>query len=468
MVFSSLIFIFLFLPITVLIYYTSPKGLRNVLLFFASLFFYAWGEPTYLFLMIFSTVFDYVNGLLIEKYRDRKGIAKVILINSIAVNVGILCFFKYFGFVVDNINNIFPLSMAAPALPLPIGISFYTFQTMSYTMDVYLGKAPAQKNMITFGTYVAMFPQLVAGPIVKYADVAQQLIERKHTLYRFGEGAELFLTGLAKKVLLANNIGLLWMSVKATPVADLTVLSAWLGIIAFTFQIYFDFSGYSDMARGLGKMFGFELMENFNYPYISQSATEFWRRWHISLGAWFREYLYIPLGGNQRGKIKQFRNIFVVWFLTGLWHGASWNFVMWGLYFGFFITTEKLFLLKWLESCPRFVRHVYTLLIVTVGWVFFEFDNLTLGLGYIGTLFGIGKHKFLDSQAIYELSNYFVLLIVLAICSTPFLKRLYLRLSEKLDMIGAMFVPIIYLGLFILSTAYLVNESYNPFLYFRF
>lgn len=468
MVFSSLIFLFLFLPVTILVYYLSPKKLRNAVLLVASLIFYAWGEPLYILIMIFSTLFDYANGLLIERYRHRQPVAKAVLIGSIAGSLGILGFFKYAGFVVDNLNQLFHLQLQAAELPLPIGISFYTFQTMSYVVDVYRNKVPVQRNMISFGAYVTMFPQLVAGPIVKYGDIAEQLASRTMTLDRFGEGAEWFIRGLAKKVLLANNIGLLWASVKATPVGELSVLSAWLGIIAFTLQIYFDFSGYSDMARGLGKMFGFNFMENFNYPYISKSITEFWRRWHISLGSWFREYVYIPLGGNRSGLPKQLRNLLAVWFLTGLWHGASWNFIIWGLYFGFFVTVEKLFLLKWLQRCPGFMGHVYTLLIVIIGWVFFEFDNLASAWQFIGTMFGYGAHGFADHQACYDLSANIILLTVLALCATPLPRRVLSSLREKGNMAGAIAVPVIYFLFMFLSTAYLVNETYNPFLYFRF
>lgn len=335
MVFSSLIFLFMFLPLTLIIYYISPKVSRNFILFIVSLIFYAWGEPVYIVIMLFSTIFDYANGVLIDKYRNYKGIAKVIFINSIIVNLGILSFFKYYSFIIENINTLFNLNIQVEVLPLPVGISFYTFQTMSYVIDVYLGKVQAQRNIISFGTYVTMFPQLVAGPIVKYSDIDKQLQDRNVTLDRFGEGMELFIRGLALKVLLANNIGLLWTSIKTTPLSELTILTAWIGIIAFAFQIYFDFRGYSAMAQGLGKMFGFDFPENFNYPYISKSVTEFWRRWHISLGSWFREYVYIPLGGNRTGLFKQLRNLFIVWFLTGLWHGANWNFIIWGLYFGF-------------------------------------------------------------------------------------------------------------------------------------
>ncbi len=468
MVFSSLIFLFMFLPLALIIYYVSPKILRNFLLFIVSLIFYAWGEPVYIVIMIFSTIFDYFNGVLIDKYRDCKGITKAIFINSIIVNLGILAFFKYYGFVVDNINTIFNLNIQVETLPLPVGISFYTFQTMSYVIDVYLGKVQAQKNIISFGTYVTMFPQLVAGPIVKYSDIDKQLEERKVTLDCFGEGMELFIRGLALKVLLANNIGLLWTSVKATSISELTILTAWIGIIAFAFQIYFDFRGYSAMAQGLGKMFGVDFPENFNYPYISKSVTEFWRRWHISLGSWFREYVYIPLGGNRTGLIKQLRNLFIVWFLTGLWHGANWNFIVWGLYFGLFVTLEKLFLLKWLKNRMSFIGHVYTLIIVLIGWVFFEFENLSVAMNFIGTMFGFNQSVFLDNKTLYYLTTNFVLFIVLAICSTPFPKRAFGYIREKLKLPGAIGIPGFYVILAVLSTAYLVNDTYNPFLYFRF
>ncbi|MGG4343306.1 MBOAT family O-acyltransferase [Paenibacillus lautus] len=468
MVFSSLIFLFLFLPITLLIYYVSPMKFRNAVLLVVSLIFYAWGEPLYIFIMIFSTVFDYINGLLIDKYRHRKLIARSIFIGSMAGSLGILGFFKYANFVVENINPLFHLNIQVADLPLPVGISFYTFQTMSYIVDVYLDKVPVQKNFISFGAYVTMFPQLVAGPIVKYGDIAGQLVSRKVSLDRFGEGAELFIRGLAKKVLLANNIGLLWTSVKTTPIEELSVLSAWLGITAFTLQIYFDFSGYSDMARGLGKMFGFDFMENFRYPYISKSVTEFWRRWHISLGSWFREYVYIPLGGNRSGHMKQLRNLLIVWFLTGLWHGASWNFIVWGLYFGFFVMIEKLLLLRWLERRFAIVGHVYTLLVVIIGWVLFEMDHLASAGRFIGVMFGFAGHGFADQQALYDLSANVVLLVVLAFCATPLPGKMLSFIKEKWRMAGIITVPVIYFLFMVLSTAYLVNATYNPFLYFRF
>ncbi|MFE5318348.1 MBOAT family O-acyltransferase [Paenibacillus sp. NPDC056579] len=468
MVFSSLIFLFLFLPVTILIYYVSPMKLRNAILLVVSLIFYAWGEPLYIFIMIFSTVFDYFNGLLIDKYRHRKLIARAVFIGSMAGSMGILGFFKYADFVVVNINQLFHMNIQAADLPLPVGISFYTFQTMSYVVDVYLDKVPVQRNIISFGAYVTMFPQLVAGPIVKYDDIAGQLVSRKVSLDRFGEGAGLFSRGLAKKVLLANNIGLLWTSVKATPIEELSLLSAWLGITAFTLQIYFDFSGYSDMARGLGKMFGFDFMDNFRYPYISKSVTEFWRRWHISLGSWFREYVYIPLGGNRSGLMKQLRNLLVVWFLTGLWHGASWNFIVWGLYFGFFVLIEKLFLLQSLGRRPAIVCHVYTLLVVMIGWVLFEMEHLASAWRFIGVMFGFGGQGIVDQQALYDLSTNVVLFVVLAICATPLPKKMLTCIMGKWRTAGVITVPLIYFLFMVLSTAYLVNETYNPFLYFRF
>lgn len=466
MVFSSLTFILTFLPLTLIFYYLAPRPYRNVVLFVASLVFYAWGEPVYIFIMIFSTVFDYFNGLLIEKNRGNKIIPKLVLITSVVVNLGILGFFKYYDFIIRNLNLVFDLELSVLNLPLPVGISFYTFQTMSYTIDVYLGKVAAQKDIITFGTYVTMFPQLVAGPIVKYGDIQEQLTHRKESLDCFGEGVEVFLTGLAKKVLMANNIGILWSSVKSTPINGLSMLSAWLGIIAFTFQIYFDFSGYSDMAIGLGKMFGFNLLKNFDHPYISKSITEFWRRWHISLGSWFREYVYIPLGGNRRGPLIQYRNLIIVWFLTGLWHGANWNFILWGMYFGAFIIIEKMFLANTLENWPRFFSHFYTMLVVIIGWVFFECDSFGQTAGFLKTMFGLNGAKLFDSQGIYYLYTNVVLIALAILFSTPLSHNIIRNVRKKRWL--AFIMPFIYLAILFFSTAYLVNESYNPFLYFRF
>ncbi|SDE81884.1 alginate O-acetyltransferase complex protein AlgI [Paenibacillus sp. cl6col] len=468
MVFSSLIFLYFFLPITLLIYFITPNQLRNAILIVASLVFYAWGEPVYIFLMLFSTVIDYVYGLLIDKYRYRKSTARALLVCSLVGNLGILGFFKYYGFLVENINSLFGLHFEVTTLPLPVGISFYTFQTMSYIIDVYRDKVPVQKNLIAFGTYVTMFPQLVAGPIVAYGDVSKQLANRQITISLFGEGTQLFIRGLAKKVLLANHIGMLWSSIKATAMSDVTVATSWIGILAFTLQIYFDFSGYSDMARGLGKMFGFELTKNFNYPYIATSVSEFWRRWHMSLGSWFREYVYIPLGGNRVGIVKQLRNLFVVWFLTGLWHGASWNFIIWGLYFGCFIVMENLFLHKWLQHLPRGIGNLYTLLIVMVGWVFFDLDRLSAALAYVEAMFGLGTHHFIDNNTYYYLSTNLIILLLAILAATPLPKRMFLALKQRYPLGSAILSPILYVLFLFLSTAYLVNDTYNPFLYFRF
>lgn len=417
---------------------------------------------------MFSTFFDYFNGLLIEKYREKKKITKLILINSLVINLGILVFFKYFGFISSNLNYLLNLDLKTFNFSLPLGISFYTFQTLSYTIDVYLGNILPQKNIISFGTYVTMFPQLVAGPIVRYSDIAWELDNRRDNFTTFGEGVELFIIGLGKKVLLANNIGVLWNIIKSTPIKDISIVSAWIGILAFTFQIYFDFSGYSDMAIGLGKIFGFNLTKNFNYPYVSESITEFWRRWHISLGTWFREYVYIPLGGNKRGKLKQYRNLFIVWFLTGLWHGANWNFVLWGLYYCVFLIIEKAFLQKWLENKPKFISHLYVLLVVIIGWIFFEFENLNEGVRFIGIMFGFGTHKFYNAKDIYYLYTNGILFTLAGICSTPLLKKKIDRLKENLGQKGSMIYSLVLITLLFISTAYLVNESYNPFLYFRF
>lgn len=468
MVFSSLIFIFLFLPAVILLYYVSPRSMKNFILLISSLIFYAWGEPVYIFLMIFSIIFNYFAGIAIYKFSDSKNKQKTAFISAIIVNLGILCFFKYYGFIVTNLNMLFKVNIPQHHLSLPVGISFYTFQTMSYIIDVYKGKVPAQKNIISFGTYIAMFPQLIAGPIVKYEDIQEQLNSRKETFEMFCEGSERFIIGLSKKVLLANNIALLWKSVKNTPFNELTILSSWLGIIAFTFQIYFDFSGYSDMAIGLGKMFGFNIMENFNYPYISKSATEFWRRWHISLGSWFKEYVYIPLGGNRKGMKRMYLNILIVWFLTGFWHGADWNFIFWGLYYAFFLIIEKTYLIKWFKNKPAFIAHLYTLIVVIVGWVFFEFTNMNAAFSFIGIMFGFGRHMLFDKKAVYLLYTNAILLIILSISSTPVLKNAAENLKGKLKNVLSKVSPLCYLILLILCTAYIVNESYNPFLYFRF
>ena len=470
MVFSSLVFLFVFLPITLLFYFIVPRKYRNFILLIVSLIFYAWGEPVYIVLMLFSTVIDFINGLLVEKYADQPKKAKKVVIFAVIVNLSLLTFFKYSGFIVSNVNALMGTTFTVPDIALPIGISFYTFQTMSYTIDVFRKDAPAQKNIINLGAYVTMFPQLIAGPIVRYQTVAEQLNHRKETQSLFASGVERFVIGLGKKVLLANNIGLLWSQVSSMAISELTVMNSWLGVIAFGLQIYFDFSGYSDMAIGLGRMFGFELLENFNYPYISQSITEFWRRWHISLGTWFRDYVYIPLGGNRKGKWRTYLNVFIVWFLTGLWHGASWNFILWGLYFGIIITIEKVFLMKWLSYAPRLIRHLYTLVLLIIGWGLFAFENLSYLKDYFRVMFGLKEVALYDQVTLYYLMTNGVLLIILVVASTPLAKQMYQKLkqSKRGELLDVVLSPIVCLLILILSTAYLVDSSYNPFLYFRF
>lgn len=466
MVFSSILFIFAFLPIALGLYTMIPKRGKNLILLFVSLFFYAWGEPVYVFLMLFTIAFDFGMGILMEKKPHL--VRKRIFIFTVIVNLGFLFFFKYWGFLLDTINQIFSLGIPYTPLPLPIGISFYTFQILSYVIDTYLGKVPVQKNIISFGLYVTMFPQLIAGPIVRYKDIDDQLSERVMNQENFGLGVERFIQGLGKKVLLANNIGYVWTLISAINVGELSVLTAWIGIIAFTFQIYFDFSGYSDMAIGLGKMFGFEFLENFNYPYISRSVSEFWRRWHISLGTWFREYLYIPLGGNRVPIPRLFINLGIVWLLTGLWHGASWNFVIWGGYYGLLLFTEKVFFKTLLEKLPKFVQHSYTLILVVIGWVFFASPDLGFALSYLSVMFFTTGAALVDSTGLYYLYTSLILMVICGICSTPIVHQRYNKLihSEK------NWVVPVGLGLnsviMFLSTAYLVTETYNPFLYFRF
>ena len=473
MVFSSLVFLFIFLPITLLLYYLVPRGGRNIVLLLVSLIFYAWGEPVYIVLMLFSTLVDYVHGLLVEKYWEQPKKAKRVVLSSVLINLGLLIFFKYSSFIIANTNAIFGTQFSIPDIALPIGISFYTFQTMSYTIDIFRKDAPAQRSMINLGTYVTMFPQLIAGPIVRYQTVAEQLNDRVETQEKFADGVRRFIIGLGKKVLLANNIGLVWNSISTTEVNQLTVLTSWIGVLAFGLQIYFDFSGYSDMAIGLGKMFGFELLENFNYPYISQSITEFWRRWHISLGTWFRDYVYIPLGGNRKGKWRTYLNVFVVWFLTGLWHGASWNFVLWGLYFGIIISIEKAFLMKWLNKLPSLIRHVYTILLLLIGWGLFAFDNFSQLSEYFKVMFGFKGASLYNQTTLFYLSSNAITLIILIIASTPLMTMIYKRLEMFLNsklkwVLEVVIMPMIYLSILFISTAYLVDSSYNPFLYFRF
>lgn len=466
MLFSSIVFLFTFLPIILILYYLVPRPMKNVILLFGSLLFYAWGEPVYIFLMIFSILFNYICGLDIARNLKDPAAAKRSLIFTVAVNLCILGFFKYEGFVLDSLSAVLPVDIPYRAMALPIGISFYTFQILSYIIDVYRGHVKVQTNLLDFALYVTMFPQLIAGPIVQYADVDRQLHVRKESWGKFGEGSMFFIRGLAKKVLLANTIGMVYTEVAALAPGKVSVLSAWIGCISYAFQIYFDFSGYSDMAIGLGKMFGFEFLKNFDYPYISQSITEFWRRWHISLGSWFREYVYIPLGENRVPVIKHLRNLLIVWFLTGLWHGAAWNFVAWGLYYGLILILEKYFLSRVLERLPAVIRHIYSLVLVLIGWVFFFSPTLGGAVDYIQLMFGVGANGLVDSEGLYLLTTNLLLLILLVIGSTPIVHRAYERVMAGRGKILANCV--VYAAMFLLCIAYLVTETYNPFLYFRF
>lgn len=468
MIFSSVLFLYIYLPLVLLIYQLTPLKARNLLLLIVNLIFYGWGEPVYILLMFLSIGIDYVNGYYVGKYRntDRKK-AKRFVILSVVMNLSLLGFFKYYDFLAISLNGLLNMQLLQPlGLALPIGISFYTFQTMSYTIDIYRNQADAQKSIINFGTYVTLFPQLIAGPIVRYNDVADQLEHREYHSDMFAYGIQRFILGLAKKVLLANNIGLLWETVQKMDFGSMSVLSAWLGIIAFAFQIYFDFSGYSDMAIGLGKMFGFTFLENFNYPYISKSITEFWRRWHISLSVWFKEYVYIPLGGNRHGTWRMVFNLAVVWMLTGFWHGASWNFLWWGSYFGILLILEKLFLKQWLDKCPSFVGHCYTLILVLISWVLFALNDGEAIAAYLRAMFVLNGNCIVDHTSIYLLANYAVLLIGLVLASLPLGKILYHRYVENKPLY--VLVPFILGFLLLASTAYIVDASYNPFLYFRF
>lgn len=465
MVFSSLIFMFVYLPIVLLIYYILPKKFRNFFLLIADLFFYGWGEPVLVLLMIFSIVINWIAGILIDK-TDSKKKKNLILILSVIIDLGMLGFFKYTGLITNTIRMILPgANIPLLEIPLPIGISFYTFQIMSYTIDVYRGNTQVQKNIVSFGTYVSLFPQLIAGPIVRYSDVDKQLGERNENPDLFARGVRLFMLGLIRKVLFANSMGLLWDTMRE--MKDGGMLASWVGIIAYTLQIYYDFSGYSEMARGLGNMIGFEFVKNFDYPYISKSITEFWRRWHISLGTWFKEYVYIPLGGNKKGKARQIINILIVWALTGFWHGASWNFLLWGAYFGVILILEKLFLLKALDKLPSFVSHIYSLILIVFGWALFYFSDDVGGFKalaeFIPTLFTGGL---VSADALHDIIAFLPILILGMICSTPIIRKIYDRLKDRKGF--TVFEAIAIIVFLVICTASLVSSDYNPFLYFKF
>lgn len=473
MIFSSLLFLFRFLPAVLVLYYLAPRPLRNLVLLLCSLVFYAWGEPVYIILMIVSILVSYTGGILVDRFKTqgKRRAARAALLGSSVVSLSLLGFFKYADFLIGTVDSLTGAGINLLKIALPIGISFYTFQTMSYTIDVYRGEAKVQKNLISFGAYVTMFPQLIAGPIVQYKTIDRQLRTRKETAGQFAYGIHRFMIGLGKKVLLANNAGALWDTVSSMEHTQIPVVMSWIGLAAYTFQLYFDFSAYSDMAIGLGHMFGFRFLENFNYPYISKSITEFWRRWHISLSTWFRDYVYIPLGGNRVGVWKHIRNILVVWMLTGIWHGASWNFVLWGLYYGILLLIEKFVLGKYLKKLPGVFQHIYCMFFVMLGWNLFVFDDMSAGISFARALFGTYCAGFCSRETLYLLYNNAVLMVLLILGSTQLPARAGNWICAKLrgkETILTIVKNVFYVGIFLLSVAWLVDASYNPFLYFRF
>ena len=467
MVFSSLVFLFVFLPIILFLYYISKDTYKNYLLLTASLFFYAWGEPTYVIIMLVSIFFNFIFG---KKVDINKGsVKKTWLLISIVFNISMLGVFKYTGFFIENLNLIFNLGIKNPGISLPLGISFFTFQAMSYVIDVYRKDAKVQNSFLNLALYISLFPQLVAGPIVRYQTVADQIDYRIHSLDKFTDGVTRFIVGLSKKVILSNSLGMLADTIFNTEVANLTVVSAWIGIVAYSLQIFFDFSGYSDMAIGLGKMFGFEFLENFNYPYISKSAGEFWRRWHISLGSWFRDYVYIPLGGSKKGKVRTYLNLFIVWFLTGFWHGASWTFIAWGLYFGILIALEKAFLDKILNRLFSPIRHLYLILVVMIGWIFFRADKFSYAFNYIKCLFGFNKNILFNNVTISYINDYGFIILISILFSIPIIPNIN-KLLNRYNKYNVYYIvkSFILMSMFVFTIIKLVNSTYNPFLYFRF
>lgn len=469
MVFSSLFFLFTFLPLVLILYFCVKSKYRNIILLIASLIFYAWGEPRYIWIMFFSTILDYSAGRGIDyaQRHEKKRLSKVFLLLSIIGNLSFLIFFKYSNFLISNLNALGGFNFELLKISLPIGISFYTFQTMSYSIDLYRKETKVQKNIFNFATYVTLFPQLIAGPIVRYQTVAEEIDGRVESVDLVFDGMRRFIIGLAKKVLLANNIGAVWHTISSGQV-EMSVLGAWFGILCFAFQIYFDFSGYSDMAIGMGKIFGFNFLENFNYPYMANSITDFWRRWHISLGTWFKEYVYIPLGGNRGSTLVQMRNIFIVWLLTGIWHGASWNFIYWGLLFAVLLVLEKRFLLKCLNHAPRFVGHLYTIFFVLISWALFGFDSFTQSAVYLKYMFGLGNVAFINTDILYLISTNIILLLILIVASTPYPKRLVSKLKTQSSILRFTLENGYLIFILVLTLSYLVNSSYNPFLYFKF
>ena len=461
MVFSSITFLFYFLPIVLAMYYIVPNKMKNIVLLLSSIFFYFYGEPKYVLIMLVSIIITYLFGILIDKY---KKYSKLFLILSICAITSLLIYFKYINFIIQNINLWLTNKIDFIYVVLPIGISFYTFQLISYIIDVYRGQAKVQKNILKLAMYVSLFPQLIAGPIVRYTTVEEQIENRNYSFEKFAQGVRRFIIGLGKKVLIANILGELTNLFLSTN--DSSVLYYWIYGISNMLQIYFDFSGYSDMAIGLGKMFGFEFLENFNYPYIATTITDFWRRWHISLSSWFRDYIYIPLGGNRVSKIKWLRNILIVWLLTGLWHGAAWNFILWGLYFGILLILEKVFLNKYLEKIPKLLSRIYVLLIVMISFIIFSGESMTQIMGNIGGLIGLGNRPLISQESIYYFKSYFVVLVIAIIGATPILKNITNK--EKLHKIINILEPLYLLVIFVICTSYIIDGSFNPFLYFRF
>ena len=467
MLFSSISFLYYFLPCVLIAYFIIPSKYKNFVLFISSMLFYFYGEPKYIILMLATIFMAYISALLIDKYKHTK-FKKAILITSLVLSLGSLGIFKYTDFFISNINNLLDVNISLLRLALPIGISFYTFQVISYIVDVYKEKVPVQRSFLKLATYVSLFPQLIAGPIVRYETIAEELDNRKHSFKDFSYGVTRFIIGLSKKILIANALGEFCTVFLGTN--EKSIIFYWLYGIAYSLQIYFDFSAYSDMAIGLGRMFGFHFLENFNYPYISKSITEFWRRWHISLGTWFKDYVYIPLGGNRVGKLKLLRNIFIVWFLTGFWHGANWNFIVWGLMFGVLLVIEKLFLSKFLEKLPKIIQRIYVLFIVMISFIIFNAENMGQAVQNIAGLFGTNGELFVNKFTVYYLKNYLVIFIIGIIGATPLVKNVVEKLKQNTitNKIINILTPIVLIALLLLISAYIVDNSYNPFLYFRF
>ncbi|MCC2254342.1 MBOAT family protein [Ruminococcus sp. CLA-AA-H200] len=469
MLFSSITFLFLFLPVVLAVYYIVPFKAKNIVLLIASLFFYAWGEPVYVILMILSIMLNYFCGRDIKENEEDPRRAKLGVIFAVAANLFVLGFFKYYGFLIETLNAMLPIDIPYRELPLPVGISFYTFQAISYILDVYWKKAQPQNNILYFALYISMFPQLIAGPIVQYADIEEQLRRRHMGIRKIGEGAQLFIIGLAKKVILANSTGAVFEQVSGMAAGNLSILTAWIGVFSYAFQIYFDFSGYSDMALGLGRMFGFEFRKNFDYPYVSKSVTEFWRRWHISLSTWFREYVYIPLGGNRCSVSRNIFNLMVVWALTGMWHGAAWNFIAWGVYYGVILVLEKYVWGAYVDRLPNVVRHIYAGVLVLVGWVFFFSPSLGYAIRYLFAMIG-GGAGIVDSEGAFLLVTHWLLYLVSVLGCSAFgmsVLRGVIRAPRNAKLRTAAAV-VIYIGMFLISVAFLVTDTFNPFLYFRF